>query len=247
MVEQNENSLIGDVSAFVLCGGLGTRLRPVLSDRPKSMALVGGIPFLQLLIEGLRSQGINQVVLGTGYLGEQIEEFFGSGDRLKTEIRYSREKEPLGTGGALKLAEDQISDPTLILNGDSYVSWSFTAMRDMYNAKDADMVIAVHAVPDVARYGGITLDNDGRVTQFIEKGMHDGPGLINAGVYLLQKSVVSDLPAKQSISLEKDVFPALLHQRTYGLHCPGPFIDIGIPSDFSRAQTLLSVERGLLS
>lgn len=247
MEEQINYPSNDSITAFVLCGGLGTRLRPVISDRPKSMALVGGIPFLQLLIERLRCQGINNVVLGTGYMGEQIEGFFGRGDRLKTRIRYSREKEPLGTGGALKLAESQMSDPTLILNGDSYVDWSLPAMRDVYRAKDAAMVIAVHAVPDVTRYGSITLDCDGRVTQFIEKGIGGGPGLINAGVYLLRKNVVSDLPAGQRISLEQDVFPPLLNRRIYGLVCPGPFIDIGIPSDFSRAQTVLGVERNAQS
>lgn len=243
MEKQINRSSNEGVTAFVLCGGLGTRLRPVLTDRPKSMALVGGIPFLQLLIERLASQGINNVVLGTGYMGEQIRGFFDRGDRFKMRIRYSREQEPLGTGGALKLAESLIGDPTLILNGDSYVDWSFPAMRDLYIAKDAVMVIAVHAASDVARYGRITLDGDCRVTNFIEKGIDDGPGLINAGVYLLRKNVVSNLPAGQPISLEKDVFPSLLNRRIYGLVCPGPFIDIGVPSDFSRAQTMLGAGR----
>lgn len=245
--EHSNHSSIDSISAFVLCGGLGMRLRPVLSDRPKSMALVGGIPFLQLLIERLRSQGIHYVVLGTGYMGEQIEEFFGRGDRLKMRIRYSREQAPLGTGGALKLAESQISDPTLILNGDSYVDWSLPAMRALYIAKDAAMVIAVHAVLDVARYGSITLDGDGRVTQFIEKGICGGPGLINAGVYLLRRNIVSDMPAEERISLETDIFPSLLNRKIYGVLCPGPFIDIGIPSDLYRAQTLLRAQGSALS
>src|SRR5450432_1909982 len=115
------------IRAFVLCGGLGTRLRSVLSDRPKSMAPIAGVPFLQLLLEDLRSQGITEAVLGTGYLAEQIEGYFGKGDQLGMGLRYSREQAPLGTGGALKLAEPLLSDPLLVLNGDSYVEWSFAA------------------------------------------------------------------------------------------------------------------------
>src|SRR5438046_10375191 len=115
------------VRAFVLCGGAGTRLRSVLADRPKSMALIGGIPFLQLLIERLRCQGIDEVILGTGYMAEKIESYIGPGNKLAMHIRYSREYEPLGTGGALKLAEPLISDPVLVLNGDSYVKRSLVA------------------------------------------------------------------------------------------------------------------------
>jgi NDP-sugar pyrophosphorylase family protein len=230
----------GAVRAFVLCGGAGTRLRPVLADRPKSMALIGGMPFLQLLIERLRCQGVDDVILGTGYMAEKIESYFGSGNKLAMRIHYSREHKPLGTGGAVKLAEPLISDPVLILNGDSYVEWNLVPMLELFRAKDADMVVVLHAVADVTRYGSVALDHDGRVTQFIEKGIRAGPGLINAGVYLLRKEIVRDLPASQAISLERDVFPSLLHHRVYGLVCDGLFIDIGIPDDLRQAQTLLA-------
>jgi D-glycero-alpha-D-manno-heptose 1-phosphate guanylyltransferase len=232
------------ISAFVLCGGLGTRLRPVLSDRPKSMAPVKSSPFLRILIEQLKAQGIEKVVLGTGYKGEQIEEYFGGGDTMGIDIRYSREHEPLGTAGALKLAENQLSDPTLILNGDTYVDWNFQAMHNVYAASDADLVLGVHTVPNIARYGSVTVDREGRVTAFVEKGISEGPGLINAGVYLLRKQIVSDLTPAKFISLEKDVFPGLLHRRLYGVHCGGAFVDIGVPADLLRAQTLLGGEHG---
>jgi NDP-sugar pyrophosphorylase family protein len=230
----------GAVSAFVLCGGAGTRLRPVLADRPKSMALIGGVPFLQLLIERLRCQGIDDVILGTGYMAEKIESYFGSGNKLAMRIRYSREHEPLGTGGALKLAEPLISDPFLVLNGDSYAEWSLVPMLELFRAKDADMVVVVQAVADVTRYGSVALDHEGRGTQFIEKGIRAGPGLINAGVYLLRKEIVRELPAGTAISLERDIFPSLLNRRVYGLVCHGLFIDIGIPDDLRQAQTLLA-------
>jgi D-glycero-alpha-D-manno-heptose 1-phosphate guanylyltransferase len=230
----------GTVRAFIICGGAGTRLRPVLADRPKSMALIGGKPFLQLLLERLTSQGVNDVILGTGYMAEKIEGYFDCGSKLAMRIHYSREYEPLGTGGSLKLAEPLISDPVLVLNGDSYVEWSLVPMLELFRAKDADMVIVLHAVSDVARYGSVALDNDGRITQFLEKGLQTGHGLINAGVYLLRKQIVHEFPAGTAISLERDVFPRLLNRGVYGLVCPGLFIDIGVPDDFKRAQALLA-------
>ena len=238
-LEGNRDIPIGAVRAFVLCGGHGTRLRPVLADRPKSMALISGTPFLQLLLDRLRSQGVGDVILGTGYMAEKIESYFGSGNKLEMRIRYSREHEPLGTGGALKLAEPLISDPVVVLNGDSYVEWSIDPMLELFRAKDADLVLVLHAIADVTRYGSVALDQDGRVTQFVEKGDAAGPGLINAGVYLLRKQIVRDLPAGTAISLEREVFPQL-DRGVYGLISTGLFIDIGIPDDLNRAQTLLA-------
>src|SRR5207247_851003 len=167
--------------------------------------------------------------------------YFGSGNKLEMRIRYSREHEPLGTGGALKLAEPLISDPVVVLNGDSYVGWSINPMLELFRGKDADLVVVLQAVADVTRYGSVALDrDDDRITQFLEKGVRGGPGLINAGVYLLRKQIVRDLPAGPAISLEREVFPRLLDRGVYGLVCTGLFIDIGIPDDFKRAQTLLA-------
>ena len=227
------------ITAFVLCGGLGTRLRSVLNDRPKSMALVGGVPFLQLLLERVRSEGVQRVVLGTGYLAPQIEEFFRDGRDFALRIAYSREDEPLGTAGALKLAESKLSDPVLVLNGDSFVEWNLASALELFRKRDAAAVIVLQAVPDVTRYGSVTVDADGRVTEFVEKGARDGAGLINAGVYLLRKEIVSALPPGRVISLERDVFPKLLSGKVYGLVSDGLFIDIGIPADLERAQTVL--------
>jgi NDP-sugar pyrophosphorylase family protein len=239
-LEDNPEIPSSAVRAFVLCGGRGTRLRPVLADRPKSMALIRGMPFLQLLIERLRHQGVGDVILGTGYMAEKIESYFGDGKQFALRIRYSREHEPRGTGGALKLAEPLISDPVLVLNGDSYVEWDLVPVLELFKTKDADLVIVLQTVADVTRYGSAALDHDGRVTQFVEKGVAAGPGLINAGVYLLRKQIVRGLPAGTAISLETEVFPRLLDRRVYGLVCTGLFIDIGIPDDLRRAQGLLT-------
>ena len=117
-------------------------------------------------------------------------------------------------------------------------------MLEFFRAEDADMVLALQAVADVSRYGSVALNKDGRVTEFIEKGVLAGPGLINAGVYLLRKQIVRDLPAGRAISLEREIFPRLLKRRVYGLISTGLFIDIGIPDDFKRAQTLLASRVG---
>jgi D-glycero-alpha-D-manno-heptose 1-phosphate guanylyltransferase len=235
------------LGAFVLCGGAGTRLRAVLADQPKSMALISGTPFLQLLLDRLRCQGVGDVILGTGYMAEKIEGYFDCGNKFAVRIRYSREDEPLGTGGALKLAEPLISDPVLVLNGDSYVEWKLVPMLELFTAKDAVLVIVLQAVADVTRYGSVALDRDGRITQFLEKGARGGPGLINAGVYLLRKQIVCDLPAGRAVSLEREVFPRLLDRGVYGLISTGLFIDIGIPDDFKRAQTVLASRVGTAS
>jgi NDP-sugar pyrophosphorylase family protein len=173
-------------------------------------------------------------------MAEKIERYFKSGNRFAMRIRYSREDEPLGTGGALKLAEPHLSDPVLILNGDSYVEWNLVPMLQMLKGKEADLIIVLQAVADVTRYGTVAVDHDGRVTRFVEKGAAAGPGLINAGVYLLRKQIVRGLPAGTAISLEREVFPRLLDRRVYGYVCSGLFVDIGIPDDLRRAQSLLA-------
>ena len=113
-------------------------------------------------------------------------------------------------------------------------------MLEMFTAKEAVMVVVLQAVADVTRYGSVRLDHDGRVTQFLEKDAGAGPGLINAGVYLVRKQVVRDLPSGTAISLEREVFPRLLDRGIYGLVCTGLFIDIGIPDDLRQAQTMLA-------
>src|SRR5438552_15910481 len=170
-VEGKPDIPTGAVRAFVLCGGAGTRLRPLLADRPKSMAPISGTTFLKLLLDKLRSQGVGEVILGTGYMAEKIKNYFGGGSKFGIRLRYSREDEPLGTGGALKLAEPLISDPVLVLNGDSYVEWSLNPMLELFRAKDADLVLVLHAIADVTRYGSVALNRAGRLPPFLEKGL----------------------------------------------------------------------------
>lgn len=229
-----------NIRAMVLCGGLGTRLRSVLNDRPKSMAPVAGRPFLELILRQLHEQGIREVILGTGYRAEQIEQYFQTGADLGLSIQYSREEEPLGTGGALKLAEKLLSDPVVVVNGDSYVEWNLGEAVALQAQRGAQAVIVLQAVSDVSRYGSVTINDGGRIMEFVEKRTRTGSGLINAGVYLLQKKILAELPAGSAVSLEREVFPRLLGKAMYGVLSRGIFVDIGIPEDLARAQTLLA-------
>jgi NDP-sugar pyrophosphorylase family protein len=204
------------------------------------MALVAGVPFLQLLLRQLRAQGVTEVVLGTGYKAEQIESYFGDGADAELAIRYSRETEPLGTGGALKLAEPLLGDPVLVINGDSYVEFDLAGACDLLQSKDADLIMVLHRVPEVSRYGSVTTDDSSRIVEFVEKGNRTGEGLINAGVYLFQKKILEKIPSGKAVSLEREVFTELLAEKVYGLVSDGTFIDIGIPNDLERAQTLLT-------
>lgn len=138
------------------------------------------------------------------------------------------------------MAEKFLSDPVVVVNGDSYVEWSLSEARALQVERNAELVIILQAVSDVSRYGSVTIDDENRITEFVEKRARTGSGLINAGVYLLQKEIVAQLPADRAISLEREVFPRLLGRPIYGMVSRGIFIDIGIPEDLARAQTLLA-------
>lgn len=235
---------ISDISAFILAGGLGTRLRPVVTDRPKVLADVNGRPFLEHLLDQLEEYGLHRVVLCTGYLGEQIEAKFGAMYKgLKLE--YSRETEPLGTGGALRLAASRLAaGPALVLNGDSFCRLDFRDFLKFHVSHRAAISLAVTEVQDISRYGAVDLGPEGRITRFEEKGAKTGTGLINAGVYLIQRDVIVSIPQNTMISLEKEVLSPTIGVGLYGFIAEGGFIDIGIPSDYVAAQRVFPYSPG---
>lgn len=233
---------LSDITAFILCGGLGTRLRSVVSDVPKSMAKIGARPFLEIQLLQLRSQGIRRVVLGTGYLGEQIESYFGDGSRLGLTVAYSRETEPLGTGGAIRLALDRLSSPALILNGDSYCQCDLVALADFYDQRGADFVMAVREIEKASRYGRVRVEDGDRLGGFEEKSGADLPGLINTGIYLCNRDIIAGIPAGRAVSFERETIPSALARPCHVFRTSGIFIDIGVPDDYQRAQTLLAID-----
>ncbi len=230
---------IPDTKAVLLVGGLGTRLRTVVPSAPKAMAAVGGRPFLELLVLQLRVQGIRRLVMCTGYLADQIEQEFGDGKGWDLEIEYSKESAPLGTAGAVKLAEHRLKDTGdfLVLNGDSFLEADFERLLRFHRGHGGLVTIAVVAVPNAQRYGSVQMGAEGRVTGFAEKAASSGPGLVNAGVYVFRQSIFGHIPEGPA-SLERDVFPRLLSQGIFALEERGMFIDIGTPEDYARAQAI---------
>ena len=225
--------------ALLLVGGLGTRLKSVVSTAPKPLAPVGESPFVELLIEQLRSQGFRKIVMCTGHLADQIKDYFGDGARWDVSIEYSTEEQPLGTAGAVKLAEKYVkhSADFLVMNGDSFLEMDFGKFLQFHRQRGGIMTMAVRSVLDSARYGTVEMGADGLVVGFAEKTEVRRAGLINGGVYLFRRAVLEQIPAGAG-SLEKSVFGQLLPQGVYALEQHGTFIDIGTPEDYAQAQTL---------
>jgi D-glycero-alpha-D-manno-heptose 1-phosphate guanylyltransferase len=225
-----------DLSVAVLAGGLGTRLRSVISDRPKALAKIRGRPFLAYLLDHLSTTGFSSVVLCTGHLGEQIEKAFGE-SYGNLRISYSREARPLGTGGALRLALPYlISDPVLVMNGDSFCAADLSDFWNWHRARGSKATMLLTQVPDTQRYGSVKIDPDGAVIQFAEKAKGGVSGSINAGVYLLSRQVIHSIPEATNVSLEYCVFPSLMMHGLYGYPGQGCFLDIGTPEDFAAAE-----------
>lgn len=228
------------VTAAVLAGGLGTRLRSVVADRPKVLAEVGGRPFLAYLLDQLMAAGVRSVVLCTGHLGQQVQDRFG--DSYGTlRLRYSRESLPLGTAGALRLALPLFgSANVLVLNGDSFCDSSLGDFWAWHCARGADATLLLAHVSDTSRYGRVHVDAGGRVRRFDEKDGSGGPGWINAGIYLLKHRLLETIPANGVVSLEREMFPAWIEQGLYGCQGNGRFIDIGVPEAYADAEHFFS-------
>lgn len=227
---------IGQISVAILAGGLGTRLRPVVGERPKALAAVAGRPFLAILLEWLARAGARRVVLCTGYRGDLVRQELG--DRFgPIDLVYSREDQPLGTAGALRLAYPLLdSELALVLNGDSFCQVDLAAMLDWRAAKAAPALMLLTWVEDAARYGRVELDPDGVVTAFREKQPQGGPGWINAGVYMLERRVLESIPPGREVSLEREIFPAWVGNGLHGFAEGQRFLDIGTPESFAQAQ-----------
>ena len=235
------------MQAILLCGGMGTRLRSVVSDRPKPMADICGKPFLQYLLEMLREKGITEVIFALGYMGEMIEEYFQDGSAFGLKIAYSYEEEPLGTGGAIRNALPKIlEEEVLVLNADTYFPMDYQGLYRFHQENDGDFSLATRAVPDISRYGAVRRDAAGRILAWNEK-LEDGgqplAGEINGGIYVMKKSLIAEIPEGKQ-SLEQDCVPKWLSEgkRIFGLPFDGYFMDIGIPKDYQ--QFITDVEQG---
>lgn len=230
-----------DITAVVLAGGLGTRLRSEVADRPKVLAEVAGQPFIERIFQQLETFGITKVVLCVGYMAEKIEDLYGTSYGALS-ISYSHERSLLGTAGAVRFALKSVETKyALVLNGDSFCSFDLDSFEDFVTERDADAAVLLTKVDDTARYGSVVVDGSGKIVSFIEKSGAAGMGLVNAGVYLLKRSIIAEIPVGRVLSIEKDIFPSWVGRRFYGFAANSQlFIDIGTPQSFHTAQTLFS-------
>ena len=228
------------VTAVVLAGGLGTRLRPVVGDRQKTIADVGGRPFLSRILDQLEKIGVCRIVLCTGHGAEQVEETLAARQGI-AKITFSREEKPMGTGGALRLAVPvAAADTLLVLNGDSYTEANLDAFLTDYQRSGRIPTLLLVEVADTRRYGRVECGPAGEVRAFTEKGAATGPGWINAGVYLMESKNAARIPADRPVSLERDVFPSWLAAGLRGHRTTGRFIDIGTPESYAAAEEFFS-------
>jgi NDP-sugar pyrophosphorylase family protein len=231
------------IHAAILAGGMGSRLRSVVPDRQKVIAHVGGKPFLSLLLDQARSAGILNVVLCTGYLGDQVRATLGD-TYLDVQLSYSQETSPLGTGGALRHALPLIgSETVLVMNGDSYCDVDLVKFLSWHDEVRAEASMVLVEMVETGRYGRVEVGPGDRVLRFEEKSPSKRPGLINAGVYLFSRRLLSEIQEDAVFSLERDLFPAWLQRGVYGYRGGLRFIDIGTPDSFRSAQSLFGSSR----
>jgi NDP-sugar pyrophosphorylase family protein len=227
---------VSGVTAAILAGGLGTRLRSVVADRPKVLAEIRGRPFLAFLLDQLADAGLRSAVLCTGYMGDEVRAAFGDSHR-GMRLSYSQEPAPLGTGGAIRLAAEQLSSATaLVMNGDSYCQLDVGAFWADHCAAGSRATLALVRVDDASRFGQVELDASRRIVRFEEKGARSGPGWINAGLYLVDRSWLEAIPSGRAVSLEREVFPGWIARGLMGWPCAGPFLDIGTPESYREAD-----------
>lgn len=221
---------------IVLAGGLGTRLRSVVADKPKCMAPVGAHPFLYYLLQYLHRQGVTHAILSLGYKSEQVIDWCTKTD-LPLEVSFAIEHEPLGTGGAILLAQEYLKgDECFITNGDTFFEVALQDLYAFHQQHNSALTLALKPMREFERYGSVQLDDNGMITAFLEK-QFCKEGLINGGIYLTSAQYLQSLRLPQQFSFEKEVLEAQIKSGSlYGYISDTYFIDIGIPADYERVQ-----------
>src|SRR3954463_6940688 len=225
------------MQALILAGGQGTRLMPLTSNVPKPVVPLVDRPFIAFMLEWLRRHGVDDVVMSLGNLAEGVRAVLAGGEQLGLTLSYTEEPLPLGTGGALKFAEDMLDDRFLMLNGDVLTDIDVSAQIQAHEASGARATLALYPVDDPSAYGLVRLNDDGSVREFVEKPSPDqiDTNNISAGVYVLQKDLLALLPHGEPASIERDVFPELVANALYGHVSHGYWKDIGTPERYLEA------------
>ena len=222
---------------ILLVGGMGTRLMPLTRDTPKPMLPIAGLPVTEHQLLAAKRAGVSTIVLATSYLSEVFTPYFGDGSRWGLDVRYAVEETPLGTGGAIKNAAATLNlaagsdEPIVIFNGDVLSSHNLGKQIQEHVANRADVTLHLTHVEDARAYGCVPVDENGRVTAFLEKMDNPITNTINAGSYVFHPSVIETIAANTVVSVERDVFPALVAagKKIYGYVEDAYWLDIGTP------------------
>jgi mannose-1-phosphate guanylyltransferase len=228
---------VSDLQALILAGGEGTRLRPLTSTIPKPVVPLVDQPFISYMLEWLRSHGIDDVILGCGFMADAVREVLGDGSALGIRLRYLEEPRPLGTGGALKFAEELLEERFFMLNGDVLTDIDLTAQLEQHERSGARATLALYPVEDPSAYGLVRCNPDDSVREFIEKpGLDElDTNLISAGAYILEREILDGMPpAGTNVSIERQVFPRLVENGLFGYAGGGYWLDIGTPERYLR-------------
>jgi mannose-1-phosphate guanylyltransferase len=222
------------VQALILAGGEGTRLRPLTTTVPKPVVPLVDRPFIMFMLDWLHRHGVDDVIMSCGHLASGVRNVLGDGSALGIRLRYVEEPRPLGTGGALKFAEELLDDRFLMLNGDVLTDLDVTAQIAQHERTGARATLALTPVDDPRAYGLVRTTDDGVVTEFVEKPSADQIDTrnISAGCYVLEKDVLDLLEPDRPASIERDVFPQLVGNGLYGCVSEGYWLDIGTPGRY---------------
>ena len=225
------------MQALILAGGEGTRLRPLTLTVPKPVVPLANRPFITYMIDWLERHGFDDIVLSCGFLADGVREVLGKGDLNGVAVQYVDEPQPLGTAGAVKLAQPVLGDRFAVLNGDVLTDLDISRLRDFHEQRGALATLGLYPVEDPSSYGVVVTDEKGRVQEFVEK---PAPGTapsnhINAGVYMLEHGVLDHIDSGRAVSFEREVFPSLVGKGLHAMPLGGYWMDIGTPERYLQA------------
>jgi|MudIll2142460700_1097286.scaffolds.fasta_scaffold01436_2 NDP-sugar pyrophosphorylase family protein len=227
------------LDAIILAGGLGTRLKKIIGDLPKVLAPINNRPFLDVILSSLNKCGcIQRVVIAVGYLADKVIKEYANRHEYDFGILFSEEKEPLGTGGAIRKALPYTkTEDVLALNGDSYAEMNIVDLIETHRKKHAAMTIVLTEIENTGRYGRVKVDAEQRILSFEDKTPGEAGEYVNAGMYLFNRGLFYSIQKNGAISLEKELLPIFLEKGVYGHITHGKFMDIGVPETYRMAKT----------
>jgi mannose-1-phosphate guanylyltransferase len=226
------------MQAVILAGGAGTRLRPLTSRVAKPVVTLVDRPFIVFMLDWLRRNGVSDVILCCGFLADGVRAVLGDGSRYGIRLRYVEEAEPLGTGGPLLLAKELLDERFLVCNGDILTDIDLGAQLAAHERSGALATIALIPVEDPTAYGLVRCERDGAVREFVEKpsGIGSGDQLVSAGAYVLERAVLELIAPSRAVSIEREVWPALIGAGLYGHRTSGYWLDIGTPQRYLQGS-----------